>query len=77
MFFHTVMLIDLIDPVDLPFSGQHGQHGQQPCANRLSIKLSSTHLAVRCALEQIKPPRTSRWDAAVRTCDSSSRLPQD
>ena len=74
MFFHTVMLIDLIDPVDLPFSGQHGQ---QPCANRLSIKLSSTPLAVRCALEQIKPPRTSRWDAAVRTCDSSSRLPQD
>jgi hypothetical protein len=42
MFSYTVMLIDLIDPVEFIYSGQHGQHSQQPCADRSAGKISVT-----------------------------------
>ena len=45
MFSYTVMvidLIDLIDPVDFPYCGQHGQHSQQPCADRSAGKVVAT-----------------------------------
>ena len=42
MFSYTVMVIDLIDPVDFPYCGQHGQHSQQPCADRSAGKISVT-----------------------------------
>ena len=45
MFSYTVMVIDLIDPVDFPYCGQHGQHGQhsqQPCADRSAGKVVAT-----------------------------------
>ena len=37
MFSYTIMVIDLIDPVDFLYSGQHGQ---QPCADRSAGKVS-------------------------------------
>ena len=42
MFSYTVMVIDLIDPVDFLYSGQHGQHSQQPFADRSAGKISVT-----------------------------------
>ena len=42
MFSYTVIVIDLIDPVDFPYCGQHGQHSQQPCADRSAGKISVT-----------------------------------
>ena len=42
MFSYIVMVIDLIDPVDFPYSGQHSQ---QPCADRSAGKISVTPLA--------------------------------
>ena len=50
MFSYTVMLIDLIDLIDLVDCPYFGQHGQQPYADRLSIKPSSTPLAPALAL---------------------------
>ena len=58
MFSYTVMvidLIDLIDPVDFPYCGQHGQHSQQPCADRSAGKVVATPpanpktLEIKCA----------------------------
>ena len=52
MFSYTVMVIDLIDPVDFLYSGQHSQ---QPCADRSAGKISVTPLGdpkileIKCA----------------------------
>ena len=51
MFSYTVMVIDLIDPVDFPYCGQHGQHSQQPCADRSAGKVVVTPPAYPKTLE--------------------------
>ena len=48
MFSYTVMVIDLID---FPYCGQHGQHSQQPCADRSAGKISVTPLGDPKTLE--------------------------
>ena len=57
MFSYTVMVIDLIDPVDFLYSGQHGQHSQQPCADRSAGKISVTPLANPKTLSDVNASR--------------------
>ena len=57
MFSYTVMVIDLIDPVDFLYSGQHGQHSQQPCADRSAGKISVTPLANPKTLTDVNASR--------------------
>ena len=57
MFSYTVMVIDLIDPVDFPHSSQHGQHSQQPCVDRSAGKNSVTPPATPKTLTDVNASR--------------------